>query len=74
MLVLVFVEVKLRRGTIGHPLGAVTSQKQARIRLIAEHYLAEEEFASGFEEVPFDVIGILLAAGKMEVRYVKDAF
>jgi putative endonuclease len=39
---LVFVEVKLRRGTgFGDPLEAVTPKKQAKIRLMAEQYLAE---------------------------------
>lgn len=72
---LIFVEVKLRRGrAFGDPLEAVTPRKQARIRLMAEHYLAEENCTAGFEEVRFDVIGILLDAGKMEIRHVKDAF
>jgi putative endonuclease len=72
---LVFVEVKLRRGTgFGDPLEAVTPRKQERIRLMAEHYLAEENFAASFEEVRFDVIGILLSTGKTEIRHVKDAF
>lgn len=75
---LVFVEVKLRRGTgFGDPLEAVTSRKQARIRLIAEQYLAEkgEDFADGFDAIRFDVIGILLRrSGNPEVRHVEDAF
>lgn len=75
---LVFVEVKLRRGTgFGDPLEAVTSRKQARIRLIAEQYLAEkgENFADGFDAIRFDVIGILLTrSGNPEVRHVEDAF
>jgi putative endonuclease len=75
---LVFVEVKLRRGTgFGDPLEAVTSRKQARIRLIAEQYLAErgEDFADGFDTMRFDVVGILLPrSGNPEVRHVEDAF
>ncbi len=71
---LVFVEVKLRQGTdFGDPLEAVTPRKQARIRRVAELYLAEKE--AGFdEEVRFDVVGILLGVGKPKVRHVEDAF
>jgi putative endonuclease len=76
--VLVFVEVKLRRGLeYGDPLEAVTPRKQARIRLMAEQYLAErgEDFIASFDEVRFDVVGILLlGAGRPEVRHVEDAF
>jgi len=76
--ILVFVEVKLRRGLeYGDPLEAVTPRKQARIRLIAEQYLAErgEDFIASFDEVRFDVVGILLlGSGRPEVRHVEDAF
>lgn len=75
---LVFVEVKLRRGTgFGDPLEAVTRRKQAKVRLMAERYLAEkgEDFAARFDEMRFDVIGILLpGVGKPKVRHVEDAF
>jgi putative endonuclease len=75
---LVFVEVKLRRGTAyGHPLEAVTPRKQARVRLMAEQYLSErgEEFAATFDELRFDVFGILIpGAGRPEIRHVEDAF
>ncbi len=71
---LVFVEVKLRRGTdFGDPLEAVTPRKQARIRRVAELYLAEKG-AGVDEEVRFDVVGILLGVGKPKVRHVEDAF
>ena len=74
---LAFVEVKLRQGTdVGNPLEAVTPQKQAKIRLIAEQYLAEKgaDFVAGFDEMRFDVVGILLGAGKPNVRHVENAF
>ena len=75
---LVFVEVKLRRGMgFGDPLEAVTPRKQARVRLTAEQYLAkrEEELAASFEEMRFDVVGILFkGSGKPEIRHVRDAF
>ena len=71
---LVFVEVKLRRGTgFGDPLEAVTPRKQARIRRVAELYLAEK--GAGFDgEVRFDAVGILLGVGKPKLRHVEDAF
>jgi putative endonuclease len=74
---LVFLEVKLRRGTgFGDPLEAVTPQKQARIRLTAEQYLSEKgaDFVAGFDEVRFDAVGILLGTEKPKVRHVEDAF
>lgn len=75
---LVFVEVKLRRGTgYGDPLEAVTPKKQAQVRLMAEQYLAEnEDFATNLDEVRFDVVGILALPGARapEVRHVEDAF
>jgi putative endonuclease len=75
---LVFVEGKLRRGTgYGDPLEAVTPKQQARIRLMAEQYLAErgDDFVVDFHEMRFDVVGILLSdAGRPEVRHVEDAF
>ena len=70
---LVFVEVKLRRGTgFGDPLEAVTPHKQAKIRSLAEHYLLVREPA--FETVRFDVVGILLGKGPPRVRHIEDAF
>jgi putative endonuclease len=74
---LVFVEVKLRRGTgFGDPLEAVTPPKQARIRRMAEQYLAERDpgFLASFDEVRFDVVGIMLVAGRPKIRHVEDAF
>ncbi len=70
---LVFVEVKLRRGTgFGDPLEAVTPRKQARIRSLAELYLLDREPA--FDTVRFDVVGILLGKGPRSVRHIEDAF
>lgn len=72
---LVFVEVKLRRGTgFGDPLEAVTPKKQAKIRLTAEQYLAER--GEAFDEVRIDVVGILLppGTGRPQVRHVENAF
>lgn len=70
---LVFVEVKLRRGTgFGDPLEAVTPRKQAGVRSLAEQYLAERGVE--FEELRFDVVGILESGGRREITHVRDAF
>lgn len=71
--VLVFVEVKLRRGPgFGGPLEAVTPRKQATIRMIAEHYLAAKE--PNFETVRFDVVGISMPGGEVKIQHIEDAF
>jgi putative endonuclease len=65
---LVFVEVKLRRGTaFGDPLEAVTLRKQATLRHLADH-------AAAFDTVRFDVIGILAGREGLKVRHIEDAF
>lgn len=70
---LVFVEVKLRRGTgFGDPLEAVTPRKRTTIRSLAEQYLLEREPA--FDTVRFDVVGILTDGEVPHVRHVEDAF
>ncbi len=70
---LVFVEVKLRRGTgYGDPLESVTIRKQTQIRNIAEQYLAEMQ--PEFEELRFDVVGILDCGGPPSITHVKDSF
>jgi putative endonuclease len=70
---LVFVEVKLRRGSdYGDPLESVTPRKQKTIRSLAESYIAERE--PEFEDVRFDVVGILETEGMRRVEHVKNAF
>jgi putative endonuclease len=70
---LVFVEVKLRRGTgFGDPLEAVTHRKQTRIRALVERYLSEKE--PDFDTLRFDVIGILVDKGVPRVVHIEDAF
>ena len=74
---LVFVEVKARRGTgFGDPLEAITPDKQARVRRMAEAYLARKgtAFVDGFEGIRFDAVGILVAHEANEIRHVEDAF
>ncbi len=70
---LVFVEVKLRRGTgFGDPLEAITPHKQATIRSLAEQYLLDREPV--FDSLRFDVVGILVGKDAPRVRHIKDAF
>lgn len=70
---LVFVEVKLRRGTgFGDPLEAVTPRKQATLRYLAERYLADRE--PDFDTVRFDVVGILASREGLRINHVEDAF
>lgn len=70
---LVFVEVKLRRGTgYGDPLEAVTPRKREAVRALALEYLSERE--PGPDSVRFDVVGILAGAGEPRIEHVPDAF
>jgi putative endonuclease len=70
---LVFVEVKLRRGSgFGGPLEAVTTRKQTTIRSLAEQYLSDRDLA--FDTVRFDVVGILVEGNEPRLQHVADAF
>ena len=70
---LVFVEVKLRRGTgFGDPLEAVTPRKQHTLRSVAEHYLYTR--SAHYDTLRFDVIGILADRPKARLLHVEDAF
>lgn len=70
---LVFVEVKLRRGIgFGHPLEAVTPHKQATLRSLAEQYLADND--PDFDTLRFDVVGILADRDEVRVSHIEDAF
>ncbi|CAN5521152.1 YraN family protein [soil metagenome] len=70
---LVFVEVKLRHGTEhGDPLESVTPRKQGQVRAIAEQYLQEVE--PEYEEMRFDVVGILISGGRPTITHLEDAF
>ena len=71
---LVFCEVKTRRGTgYGHPVEAVTARKQARLRLLAQRWLAaHDEHAP---ELRFDVVGVLVhGEGPAVVTHLRGAF
>src|SRR5919199_5079623 len=65
---LVFVEVKLRRGTAyGDPLEAVTPRKQTIIRKLAVEYLSDRN--PHFDALRFDVVGILVGKDNLRVRH-----
>ena len=71
---LVFCEVKTRRGTgFGHPVEAVTPQKRARLRDLAQRWLAaHDEHAP---DLRFDVVGVLVhRARPAEVTHLRAAF
>ena len=71
---LVFCEVKTRRGTgYGHPVDAVTPRKQARLRVLAQRWLAvHDEHAS---DLRFDVVGVLVRTGRPAlVTHLRGAF
>jgi putative endonuclease len=71
--VLVFVEVKLRRGTgFGDPLEAVTPRKQRILRSLAEQYLSDHDLE--FDTLRFDVVGILAQHKRVRIHHVEDAF
>lgn len=68
--VIVFCEVKYRKGAaVGHPLEAVTCQKQRKICQCAGYYLLRNGYGT---DTPcrFDVIGIL----GTELVHIENAF
>ena len=70
---IVFVEVKLRRGTgFGDPLEAVTAHKQDTLRSVAEHYVYTRK--PSFDTLRFDVIGILADRPEVRIHHIEDAF
>ena len=70
---LVFVEVKLRRGSeFAGPLEAVDTRKQTTIRSLAEQYLSDRDPA--FDTVRFDVVGILVQGDYPRLQHIADAF
>jgi putative endonuclease len=74
---LVVVEVKSRSGTGFGAAEAVTPAKAARIRRLAQRWLAARHAAggSGFAEVRFDVVAVLLAPGAPpRVEHYEGAF
>jgi putative endonuclease len=71
---LVFCEVKTRRGTgFGHPVEAVDWEKQRRLRVLAQRWLAaHDEHAP---DLRFDVVGVLFRPSRPPlVRHLRAAF
>lgn len=70
---LVFVEVKLRRGTgYGLPEDAITPAKRRQIRRIAEGYLYVNRIEG--QLCRFDVIAIEINGPHVDIRHLKNAF
>lgn len=72
--IIVFVEVKLRRGLgCGMPSEAVDRKKQQKIIDAAKQYIAENELEE--QEFRFDVAEILKYSGSPALfHYIKNAF
>lgn len=70
---IVFVEVKARRSVhFGSPKGAVTTQKQKKISMVALYYLkATNQIAA---KARFDVVAVNLNRDKPRVEIIKNAF
>ena len=71
---LVFCEVKTRRATgFGHPVEAVTPDKQRRLRVLAQRWLAaHDEHAP---DLRFDVVGVLVRPSRPAlVTHLRGAF
>lgn len=72
---LVFVEVKTRTNReYGSPVEAVSEKKAAQIRKVAEGFLMEKGDGLEFQEIRFDVVGILLKGKKEIIEHIENAF
>src|SRR5690554_173368 len=70
---IVFIEVKLRRSlAYGYPQAAVDYRKQVKIRQLAEYFLLKNGLKAEF--IRFDVISIVIEAGKAKLQHFKNAF
>jgi putative endonuclease len=71
--VLVFCEVKARRpGAFGGGYEAVTAQKQAKLRALAEAFLGATRVRP--HAVRFDVASVSIRGGRADVQVFEDAF
>ena len=72
--VLVFCEVKARRGTaaFGGGYEAVTRRKQAKLRAVAEAFL--QATGARPRAIRFDVASVALGADRATVEVFEDAF
>jgi putative endonuclease len=77
---LVFVEVKAARAGTVHgperPALAVGPDKRRRLRRLAAAWLAERPPLPRFEELRFDVVGVMLGPGDevAECEHIRNAF
>jgi putative endonuclease len=75
---LCFIEVKCRRGAeMGRPYESVGGRKQRRYRQVATVFLMREWDALGMDaatEYRFDVVEVVLSAGKPSINHIKGAF
>lgn len=71
---LVFCEVKTRRGIgFGHPVEAVTADKQRRLRILAHRWLTDHDEHA--PELRFDVVGVLVRPSRPAlVTHLRAAF
>lgn len=68
---LVFVEVKTRSSLrAGNPIEAVTPSKLARMRRLAAAWCAQKRVSN--TQVRFDVIGILVQAGRISIDHLQQ--
>jgi putative endonuclease len=71
--VLVFVEVRSRRGTIaGTPLESVDLRKRAQVARVAAHFVAAHRWHD--RDARFDVIGIRFDRDPPAIEHVQSAF
>ena len=71
--VLVFVEVRSRRGTlVGTPLESVDGRKQARLARVARYFCAARGWLD--RDARFDVVGVRFDTEPPAVEHVRAAF
>ena len=69
----IFVEVKTRTNTdFGSPEESITKTKQQHIHKVALIYL--ETYPYSFQEIRFDVIGILMDGSEPKLNHLEAAF
>ena len=70
---IVFVEVKARRGTgFGRPEAAVDATKQQAILRVAEAYLHERRLMPS--PTRFDVVAVQFGSGEPQIEHFENAF
>ena len=72
--VLVFVEVRSRKSLLfGTPAESVTTAKQEKLLITADHYICERNIAG--KCCRFDVVSVIFGeGGHREVEVIKNAF